>query len=224
MRRVVSLAAAVALAAVAREAEDPRLRLPRRDAALLRSELALASSEQFYLRLDAGASRLSLRLKGVTLSEYPVAELIRGVPQVLFFERRPRGDWDLRAFSGGRLSPERERDRLEVIAPAPAAGASPPPPPIPKTAEETYSVPSSYRISFEEGLSVEVETPGLGRNRTPLQRIGDRLSLALSDRAAALGRGADTRVRLRVALSPEDAASLYRSLPPNVSLIVVGLP
>ena len=31
-------------------------------------------------------------------------------------------------------------------------------------------------------------------------------------------------MRLRVTLEAEDAAALYRSLPPDVGLIVVGLP
>jgi hypothetical protein len=50
------------------------------------------------------------------------------------------------------------------------------------------------------------------------------MSLRLSDLGTALGLGATERVRLRVTLEAEDAASLYRSLPPDVGLVVVGLP
>jgi hypothetical protein len=55
------------------------------------------------------------------------------------------------------------------------------------------------------------------------QRLVDAARLRLSDLGTALGLGAKERVRLRVTLEADDAASLYRSLPPDVSLIVVGL-
>ncbi len=109
---------------------------------------------------------------------------------------------------------------------APAGeGATPSPPPVPKSAEEAYSVPSPFRIVFAEGVSLEVRAKGAGgRNRSVFQRLADRVSLRLSDLGTALGFGAKERVRLRVTLEAEDAASLYRSLPPDVGLVVVGLP
>jgi hypothetical protein len=212
-------------AAGATRGDDPRLRAVRRETALLRAQMDLASGERFYIRLDARNRRLALMLKGVVLDEYTVVSLQQAVPQVIFVERRLPGDWDLRSFSRGRLEPAREQDRIEIEAPHPANGASPTPPPIPKTAEETYSVPSSFRVAFAEGPSLEVRTTGGGgRNRSLLRRLADRVALGLSDRAAALRGGASDRVRLRVTLSPEDAAALYRSLPPDVALTVVDLP
>jgi len=206
-------------------ADDARLRALRRERALLRAQMDLASGERFYLRLDARGGRLALMLKGVVLGEYAVVSLQKAVPQVVFFERRPPSDWDLRSLSRGRLEPAREQDRIEIEAPNPANDASPTPPPIPKTAEETYSVPSSFRVAFAEGPSLEVQaTGGGGRNRSLLRRLVDRIGLSLADRAAALQRGAGERVRLRVTLSPDDAAAIYRSLPPDVSLLIVGLP
>ena len=128
------------------------------------------------------------------------------------------------------LSP-RQRDRIEVVAPTPAptgappaGGATPAPPPIPKSAEETVSVPSPYRIVFAEGVSLEVRSSGAGRNRSWLRRQLDALGLRVSDLGSALGLGSRERVRLRVTLAAEDAAALYRSLPPDVGLIVLGLP
>ena len=86
-------------------------------------------------------------------------------------------------------------------------------------------MPSPYRIVFAEGVSLEVRSQGEGgRNRSVFQRVGDALSLRLSDLGTALGLGAKERVRLRVTLEAEDAASLYRSLPPDVGLVVVDLP
>jgi hypothetical protein len=95
---------------------------------------------------------------------------------------------------------------------------------VPKSAEETVSVPSRYRIVFDDGVSLEVSTHGAGgRNRSLVRRAIDAVRLRLQDLGAALGVGTKERVRLRVELTADDAASLYRSLPPDVSLIVVGL-
>ena len=203
----------------------------RHEVAQLRLERELSTGKGFYLRLDAGRRRLALMLQGVTLDEYEASGFELGVPEVLFVDRRPRSGWDTEAISKGRLDPERQRDRIEVVAPAPAPsgaqpadGATPAPPPIPKSAEETVSVPSPYRIVFAEGVSVEVRSSGVGRNRSWLRRQADALGLRLSDLGSALGLGTRDRVRLRVTLAAEDAAALYRSLPPDVGLIVVGLP
>jgi hypothetical protein len=202
-----------------------------REVAQLRLERDLASGKGFYLRLDAARQRLALMLQGVTLDDYATAQLEWGVPEVVFVDRRPPADWDASPISRGRLEPERDRDRLEVVAPPlvaadakPAEGASPSPPPIPKSAEESYSVPSPYRVVFAEGVSLEVRAKGHGgRNRSLFRRLLDAASLRAADLASALRLGATERVRLRVTLEADDAAALYRSLPPDVGLIVVGL-
>jgi hypothetical protein len=213
----------------ANDVETARL---RKQVARLRAERDLASGKGFYLRLDADRHRLALMLQGVALDDYPTDALEWGVPQVLFVDRKPAADWDAAAFSKGSLEPERARDRIEIVAPPPLASSSasgetpePSPPPVPKSAEESYSVPSPYRIAFAEGLSLEVRARGRGgRNRSVFRRFVDALGLRLSDLGTALGFGAAERVRLRVTLEAEDAASLYRSLPPDVGLVVVGLP
>ena len=85
-------------------------------------------------------------------------------------------------------------------------------------------MPSPYRVVFGEGVSLEVRSRGEGRrNRTLLRRVVDAAGLRLADLGSALGLGSKDRIRLRVMLEAEDAASLYRSLPPDVGLIVVGL-
>jgi len=230
-----ALAAVVALVAAQgaapEPASDPASGRLRREVAQLRLERELSTGKGFYLRLDAGRGRLALMLQGVTLDDYAAAGLELGVPEVLFLDRRPGSGWDTEAISKGRLDPERQRDRIEVVAPTPAptgappaGGATPAPPPIPKSAEETVSVPSSYRIVFAEGVSLEVRSSGAGRNRSWLRRQADALGLRVSDLGSALGLGTRERVRLRVTLAAEDAAALYRSLPPDVGLIVLGLP
>jgi hypothetical protein len=241
--RLLAVLAAASLASAVPAApdkpDDPETARLRGQVERLRHERDLASGKGFYLRLDAPRRRLSLMLQGVALDDYPASGVEWGVPEVLFVDRSPGADWDAAPFSKGRLEPERERDRLEVVAPAPTPSASPAPaggadsdpaatpspPPIPKSAEESYSVPSPYRIVFAEGVSLEVRAKGEGgRNRSAFQRLADATSLRLSDLATALGLGATERVRLRVTLEADDAASLYRSLPPDVGLIVAGLP
>jgi len=212
------------------KADGPETARLRGQVERLRAERDLASGKAFYIRLDASRYRLALMLEGVALDEYAASAVEWGVPEVLFVNRHPGHDWDTRAFSKGRLQPERERDRIEIVAPPPAVSTpgaptpEPSPPPVPKSAEESYSVPSPYRIEFAEGVSLEVRAKGEARrNRSLLQRVGDALALRLSDLGTAVGLGAKERVRLRVTLAAEDAASLYRSLPPDVGLVVVGL-
>jgi len=229
---------AAAPSARPRASSDPVTAALRHRVEQLRAERDAAAGKGFYLKLDAGQGRLALMLQGVALDDYAAEGLEWGVPQVLFVDRRPPSGWDASSFSKGRLDPERERDRTEVVAPAPAPSApaaapgAPGPaasasaPAVPKSAEETYSVPSPYRIVFGEGVSLEVRSKGAGaRNRSIFQRVADAASLRLADLATALGRGPGReRVRLRVTLAADDAASLYRSLPPDVGLVVVGLP
>jgi hypothetical protein len=220
-----ALAAALATAApaVSTRAGDPEVLRLRGQVERLRQERGLAWGKGFYLRLDASRLRLALMLEGVALDDYAATALEWGVPEVLFVDREPGADWDAAAFSKGRLEPERERDRIEIVAPAPSA--SPSPPPVPRSAEEAYSVPSPYRVVFAEGVSLEVRARGEGgRNRSVFRRVADAARLRLSDLGTALGLGASERVRLRLTLDADDAASLYRSLPPDVGLIVVGLP
>ncbi len=232
-RLLLSLAAALAVASAASPArpappapvgaDDPETARARREVERLRVERDLAAGKGFYLRLDASRHRLALMLQGVALDDYAASALEWGVPEVLFVDRTRGPDWDATAFSKGRLEPERERDRIEVVARPPTA--SPSPPPIPKSAEEAYSVPSPYRIVFAEGVSLEVRARGHGgRNRSGFRRLADAVTLRFADLGTALGFGAKERLRLRVTLEAEDAASLYRSLPPDVGLIVVGLP
>jgi hypothetical protein len=228
------IAAAPAAPPAAEPAGDAATGALQREVAQLRRERELSAGKGFYLRLDAVPQRLALMLQGVALDDYAASGLELGVPEVLFVDRRPRAGWDTEPISKGRLDPERQRDRVELVAPAPAlraAGtpatetASPAAPAVPKSAEESYSVPSPYRVVFAEGVSLEVRARGEGRrNRSLPRRLVDAAGLRLADLGSALGLGSRDRVRLRVTLEAEDAAALYRSLPPDVGLVVVGLP
>jgi hypothetical protein len=199
-----------------------------REAAVLRAELDLARGKGFYLRLDARSRQLSLMLEGVSLQDHALDALETALPRVLFWKRPPPPGWDLQSWGGGRLDPERERDRREIVAPEPSpnggpATAEPSPPPIPPTAEEAYSVPARYRIVFAGGANIEVTAEGGGRNRGLLQRAADAAALRIDDILSAIRASGPGRVRIRLRMSAESAAALYRSLPPDVGLVVVGL-
>jgi len=199
-----------------------------REVTSLRRELSLAQGKGFYLRLDARAMRLSLVLGGVPLQEHAIDGFETGRARVAFVPRSASPDWDLRTYAAGRLEPARERDRVEVVAPAPSpsgdeAALEPSPPAIPPTAEEAYSVPSRYRIVFTGGITVEVTARGGGRNRGLLRRGLDAVALRLDDLRDALRSSEEGRVRVRLRMAAEDAAALYRALPPDVGLVVVGL-
>jgi hypothetical protein len=114
------------------------------------------------------------------------------------------------------MEPPRERDRLEIVAGGDAATAAV----VPPTAEESVSVPERWRVYFETGLSLEIRARGGARNRGLLRRAGDRLALWRAD-WSRVARGGVGRAWLRVELDPAAAAALYRSLPPDVSLILV---
>ena len=177
-------------------------------------------------------------LQGVTLDDYAASGLEWGVPEVLFVDRHPGADWDAAAFSKGRLEPERERDRVEIVAPPPSASPSPAADAVARPTgrrprrprcrraprSRTRCRPPTGSSSPRASRSRCARRGEGGRNRSALRRVADALSLRLSDLGTALGLGAKERVRLRVTLEAEDAASLYRSLPPDVGLVVVGLP
>ncbi len=226
---ILTLAAAARVVALDAPEGPPDLRTSlERETAVLRAELDLARGEGFYLRLDVRRRQLSLMLEGVSLQDHALEALETASPRVLFWRRPPPPDWERQSWAGGRLDPARERDRTEVMAPTPSpredeAAAEPSPPPIPPTAEEAYSVPARYRVVFAAGPTVEVTADDGGRNRGLLQRAVDAAALRADDILSAFRASGPVRVRIRLRMSAEDAAALYRSLPPDVGLVVVGL-
>ena len=212
-------------------ADDPRAGVARlqRANALLQRQLELAAGKDFYLVLDPSAGSMTLMLKGARLQQFSVRGLQVGHPRVSWVDSRdPRHVEDV-VWARGELDPPRLLDRLVIQAAPPAkegtgqAGkeAEPAAPPIPPTPEELYPVPSRYHIRFADGLSVEV------RPRESDKTVGrwSRLRASSAEKwhdiwSAVRSRRRDA-IRLRIALDPKDAQSLYRSLPPSVRLIVI---
>lgn len=196
-------------------------RLAQRTAELER-QLELAGGKDFYLLLDPAAPDLTLMLKGAELRRFPVRGLQAGYPRVLWVSRRHPEAWQGVVWTAGELDPPRPTDRLVINAEAPGKGEKEPEPPaIPKTAEELYPVPVRYHVRFAGGLSVEIRPRDADTNAGRLARLRTWWSTKWGDVAAALGSRRQDVVRLRVALDPKDAESLYRALPPSVRLQVL---
>jgi hypothetical protein len=119
---------------------------------------------------------------------------------------------------------------------------------IPKTPEELYPVPPSYEIRFQEGLTIEVvRTPEEAAAGEELGKTSGEAKRAAAAQAAlkpapeapepglwhrlqrmarrlSLSRPEGEVARLRIELSPRDADRLFRSLPPDVKLLIRRAP
>lgn len=185
--------------------------------------LELASSPKFCLVLSPGTSRLVLMLEGAVLREYSIEGSEVAEPRVAFFWRRtepavPDSAWMEQVWQGGELDPPRKQDRIEFTAAPPDSNRPegsvevPIPPPV----EEAIIPPERYFVRFQGGLALEIRA-----TTTPARHLPERFRLAWEDRLAALRSHPADHVRLRLLLAPDDHDAFYRSLPPDVSLVVL---
>ncbi|MCX6545954.1 MAG: hypothetical protein NTV05_16275 [Acidobacteria bacterium] len=190
---------------------------------LLQRKVELAGSKQFYLVLDPGASDITLMLRGAELQRYPVIGLQVGQPRVAWFARRDPKPWQDAIWMHGELDPPRAIDRFVIEAAPPGKDtAEPETPPVPPTPEELYPVPSRYQVRFADGRSIEVRPLDADVQAGRLARLRASWSAKWHDAAAAVAGAERDAVRLRIVLNPKDGASLYRSLPPDVRLVILG--
>jgi hypothetical protein len=209
LARVAHGAMAMFPAAVLAAPADPALELEA-----LERLLALGKESAFYLVLDADGPRLSLGLEGVVLRTYDAHSVEVGRGRLAWVAAATPAAAG-RVLTGGALEPPRDLGRLEFTAPPPdpSREAGEIEVPVPPPVEEAIPVPARYRLRFADGS--EVEFRSVGRS-SPWEALSARLADALD---ALRHRGSS---RLRVALGPEDHASLYRGVPPDVALIVLG--
>jgi hypothetical protein len=189
---------------------------------LLQRQIELAGSKDFYLVLDPGTSGITLMLSGADLQHYRLLGLQVGQPRVSWVTRRDPRPWQDAVWSHGELDPPRQIDRLVIEAAPPGKDtAEPEAPPIPPTPEELYPVPSRYHVRFDEGRSIEVRPLDADARAGRLTRLRAWWGAKWHDVVAAVSGTDRDAVRLRMALDPKDAASLYRSLPPAVRLVIL---
>ena len=207
------------------QAADTAARVARlqRANSLLQRQIELAGGKDFYLVLDPGTPDLTLMLKGAELQRFPVIGLQVGQPRVAWISRRDARPWQEVVWSHGELDPPRLIDRLVIQAAPPGKDAAEPEdPPVPPTPEEMYPVPSRYQVRFDDGRSIEVRPFDADREAGRVARLRAWLGVKWHDTlAASFGTNRDS-VRVRIVLSPKDAASLYRSLPPAVRLLILS--
>lgn len=229
---LAALVTAVALlsagACAKHEAAPPPLTLAdqvarlQRANGLLQSQLQLAGGKDFYLVLDPAASTLTLMLNGAELQRFPVLGLKVGEPRVAWFEHPEKRPWQQVVWSHGQLDPPRQIDRYVVEAGPPSKNPEPENPPIPPTPEEMYPVPPRYQVRFDEGRSIEIRPLDADQGAGRLARLRAWWIAKWHDAAAAALHREQDGVRLRIVLGPKEAASFYRSLPPDVHLVILS--
>jgi hypothetical protein len=208
-------------AAPAADAKTQIAKLQRANS-LLQRQIDLASGKEFYLVLDPAAGDITLMLSGAELQRYTVLGLTVGQPRVAWMSRPDPTPWQDVVWAHGELDPPRQIDRLVVQAAPPGKEGAEEVAQVPPTPEEMYPVPSRYHVQFDDGLSIEIRPLESDTQAGRWAKMRAWLGAKWHDaNEAAFDRERDA-VRLRVALNPKDAASLYRSLPPSVRLIILS--
>jgi hypothetical protein len=211
-----AVAALLLLAAPGSGAEKPAARTraeldtARRRAAVLESELALASTRKPYLVLDLGGRALRYRLMGMTMREVSIPSLVvegletseasPGTPLLAGIFTLQEKENDPRLTP---LSPEQVEDGADDEN---AANALPPEP------------PREYRLSFKQPIALEV----LGREtRGGMPGLWGRFIAALRRWHGPEG-SEEARLKIALHLDPDVAAEVYRSLIPDLRLLVLA--
>jgi hypothetical protein len=185
------------------------LQTERRRSAVLESEVALAATRKPYLVLDLQAKALRYRLMGMTMREIAVPEM--SVEGLITSDEAA----DAPALAGIFTLREKEGDpRLKPLSPEQveagaddenAANVLPPEP------------PKEYRLMFKQPIALEVvghpEAHGFGGAWSRFTGFLRGLRGPRGDE--------DDRLRIALHLDPQSAAEVYRSLIPEVRLLIV---
>jgi hypothetical protein len=185
----------------------------------LEKQYALASGNSFYLMVDPYGAEMTLAHRGVALRRYSILDVRLGVPRVAFIGSNIQRQWAGTIWSGGLLDPQRPSDR--VARNGSDARSASAPPSLPPTSETAEPVPMTYVARYEPGLVVEIHRSSPDSDagwRGLLTKWGTHGREAL----AALSPSDRKLIHLRIVLTSDDADALYRSLPPETKLLIVG--
>lgn len=197
-----------------------------RETEALRRLAALSQGKEYYLVLSAGADRLALMYRGVTLREYPVLRAEVGRPRFVYAGLPAPDDWRTRVWTGGNLEPPREIVRYEVAISVKETITTPDsllPDPviIPPTPEDACPTPELFRVRFDGGLALEFR---LREGDADLPIWGKLWSFCVTrarNVSTALWARDKDSLRLKIALPPDEIQALYRSLPPDVKFTML---
>lgn len=192
--------------------------------AALERRVELATSDTFYLLLDASASELRLMFGGAVLHRYPFVAADVGRPRTSFVGVSGPSDWRSTIWQTGTLVPSRPVEERQIQPPKPGAEDELPPPVVPPTAEEAIPVPDRYRVRFDGGFALEIRRTAPDGESGWWRRVRGGWSRRWQDVRSALRRSDRDVLRVRITMEPSSADALYRALPPDVRLLVVSAP
>jgi hypothetical protein len=187
----------------------------RRRSAVMESEFALASTRKPYLVLDVASRTLRYRLMGMTVREIALTAIdVRGFEAGL-----PDGPSDPPRLAGIFTVREKEGDpRLHPLSAEQveagdddenAANILPP------------EVPKTYRLSFKQPLRVQVE--GQPAERGAVMRTWDSVK-AVFRRLSGRPHDDEAIILVEASLDPATAAEVYRSIIPELRLLLIPPP
>lgn len=182
----------------------------------LKSWLAEAGTDSFYLVLDPPGRTLQLVLGGVVIRTFEVSEVKVATPRRWAGAAPLAKDWHERVWTGARLDPPHPGARTEIVGPEIGTGTGEVL--VPPTPEEAIPVPSLYRIHFAEGLTLEM-TGGVAEQKGELPPT--ELPGGFKEKVRMLREGAPDPLRVRVTLQPDAYSEIYRALPPGTDLVIV---
>lgn len=182
----------------------------------LKDWLSKAGTDSFFLVLDPAGGTLQLVLGGVVMRTFPVSDIEVATPRRWGAAARLPENWHERVWTGARIDPPHPGTRIEIVGPE--VGTATGEVLVPPTPEEAIPVPALYRVRFREGLALEV-TGGQAEQKGELPP--SELPGGLRDKWRMLRQGAPDLVRVRLRLTPEHYAEMYRSLPPGTDFVVL---
>lgn len=209
-----ALAGGVGAATAAAPAPAPGGRFPANPA--LKEWLAKAAPDSFYLMLYPQAGKLDLILGGVVMRSFEATDIGVATPRRFGKAAPLPADWHERIWTGAVIDPPHPGARTEIVQPENTEEAAKEAL-IPPTPEEAIPVPELFRVRFAEGLAMEI-TGGVAEQKGELPPA--ELPRGFREKIRMLREGAPDLLRVRVRLKPEDAAELYRSLPPGTDLMI----
>ncbi len=188
---------------------------------VLRQLVDLSGKNEFYLVLEPQADTVTLLYRGVVARRYPISSIEVGRRRIGFIPRPLPEGAPPPSWRGGRLDPPPKKERPTLSVDSQGQRQGPEPPLLPPTPEEAVPAPPRYHILFDGGMEVEV-VGGEGEEGGSSQ--GGWLPALVArweDFLSALGLRGEHRVRVRLRMPPQEAGSLYRGLPPDVSLVIL---
>lgn len=208
----LALGALVALGSVGlARAQQPSAEDLARETAKLELRLEAAKEDGAYLVLNPASDALVVMLQNVALREIAVLDADVGAPRTLFMARKGPRDLAGRIWRAGSVDPplvvQRRELIVEKIDPDPTGQEEI----VPPTPQEAYPAPERFRVRFEGGLEMLVESyrgPEGERGSAKLGSTG-----WFRERWETLWPGKASPLRLRLLLDAKDAAELWRSLP-----------